>query len=196
MVNGTSGAVFSRYSRPSECSWRSGLRRVHGAHVRRSDVAYLVGRRGLTPETQHSEEEESNPVRGFAQLVRLGLGFMLVSDANSGSSEPRVPHTHARNHNQITRVEPVSGQVVARALPAHDLQGAKVAIEEATIYDPGVPIRCSLTDTAAAVTLFQRQDPCHGRSCLSHHSDIETTRSVREVSGFGWMPERPRAGRS
>ena len=56
---------------------------VPGTFVRRSDMASLFDRRGhLTPETQHFEEEESHSVRAFAQLRRLGLGFVTVSHAN------------------------------------------------------------------------------------------------------------------
>jgi hypothetical protein len=51
--------------------------------VRRSGVAALSRRRGdLTPKTQFSEEKEPNPVWAFAQLRRLGLGLMTVSDEN------------------------------------------------------------------------------------------------------------------
>jgi hypothetical protein len=56
---------------------------VNGVLVRRSGVAALSCRRGdLTLETQYSEQEEPNPVWAFAQLRRLGLGFMTVSDEN------------------------------------------------------------------------------------------------------------------
>jgi hypothetical protein len=53
---------------------------VPGMLVGRSDVASLLHRRcDLTPETQHFEEEESDSVRAFAQLRRLGLGLVTVS---------------------------------------------------------------------------------------------------------------------
>jgi hypothetical protein len=51
--------------------------------VRRSDMAALIRRRGdLTPETQHSQEEESYPVWAFAQLRRLGVSLVTVSHAD------------------------------------------------------------------------------------------------------------------
>jgi hypothetical protein len=51
--------------------------------VRRSDMASLTRRPGdLTSETQHFEEEESNPVWAFAQLRRLGVRLVTVSHAN------------------------------------------------------------------------------------------------------------------
>ena len=51
-----------------------------GVLVRRSDTVPLDRRRGdLAPETQHFEEEESDSVRAFAQLRRLGLGLVTVS---------------------------------------------------------------------------------------------------------------------
>jgi hypothetical protein len=54
---------------------------VNGALVRRSGVAALRSRRDdLTPETQYSEQEEPNPVWAFAQLRRLGIGLMTISD--------------------------------------------------------------------------------------------------------------------
>jgi hypothetical protein len=44
-------------------------------------VAALRSRRDdLTPETQYSEQEEPNPVWAFAQLRRLGIGLMTISD--------------------------------------------------------------------------------------------------------------------
>ena len=56
---------------------------VNGVLVRRSGVAALNIRRGdLTPETQYPEEEEPKPGWAFAQLRRLGLGLMTVSDKN------------------------------------------------------------------------------------------------------------------
>ena len=79
------------------CSCWHGVLVLHGVLVRRSGVAFLTGRRGdLTAETQHSEEEETNPVWALAQLRRLGLGLVTVSHRNSAWS--RVPHTsaHAR----------------------------------------------------------------------------------------------------
>ncbi len=82
---------------------------VCGVHVRRPGVASLTLRRcDLTPETQYTEEEESNPVWAFAQLRRLGLGLMTVSHENLASSVPCVPHTsaHTRNHNQLAKLVP------------------------------------------------------------------------------------------
>ena len=56
---------------------------VRGMLMRRSDMASLIRRRGdLTPETQNFEEEQSDPVRTFAQLRRLGVGLMTVGHAN------------------------------------------------------------------------------------------------------------------
>lgn len=56
---------------------------MSGMLVRRSGMASLTRRRGdLTSETQHSEEEESDPVWAFPQLRRLGFGLMAVSHAN------------------------------------------------------------------------------------------------------------------
>jgi hypothetical protein len=56
---------------------------VHGVLVGRLGVVSLTRRRGdLTPQTQHSEEEESNPVWAFAKLGRLGLGLVTVRDEN------------------------------------------------------------------------------------------------------------------
>ena len=56
---------------------------VSGMFVRRSDMASLTRRWGdLTPETQHSEKEESHSVRTCAQLRRLGFGLVTVGDAN------------------------------------------------------------------------------------------------------------------
>ena len=57
---------------------------VNRAIVRRSGVAALRNRRdGLTPEAQYSEQEEPNPVWAFAQLRRLGIDLMTVSDEHS-----------------------------------------------------------------------------------------------------------------
>jgi hypothetical protein len=56
---------------------------VSGMLVRRSDMTSLTRPRGdLTPESQHFEEEDSNPVWAFAQLRRLGIGLVTVSHAN------------------------------------------------------------------------------------------------------------------
>jgi hypothetical protein len=56
---------------------------VHGVLVRRSYMSPLIRRRGdLTPEAQHSKEEETDPGWAFAQLCRLGLGLVTVSHAN------------------------------------------------------------------------------------------------------------------
>jgi len=56
---------------------------VRGVLVGRLGVASVTRRRGdLTPEAQHSEEEESNPVRAFAKQGRLGLGLVTVRDQN------------------------------------------------------------------------------------------------------------------
>jgi hypothetical protein len=56
---------------------------VHVVLMRRSDMTALTQPRpDLTPETQHFEEEKSNPVWAFAQLRRLGLGLVTVSHAN------------------------------------------------------------------------------------------------------------------
>jgi hypothetical protein len=56
---------------------------VHGVLVGRLGVTSLTRRRGdLTPEAQHSEEEESNPVRALAKLGRLGFGLVTVRDEN------------------------------------------------------------------------------------------------------------------
>jgi hypothetical protein len=56
---------------------------MSGMLERRSGIASLTRRRGdLTSETQHSEEEESDPVWAFAHLRRLGFGLMAVSHAN------------------------------------------------------------------------------------------------------------------
>ena len=70
---------------------------VHGVHVGRSAAASPTRRRrvDLTPETQHSKEEEPNPVWPFAQLRRLGLGLMTVGHQNLSPSVPCVPHTPA-----------------------------------------------------------------------------------------------------
>jgi hypothetical protein len=72
---------------------------VHGVLVRRSDMASLILRRGdLTPETQHFKEEETNPAWAFAQLCRLGFGFMTVSHANLvGLIRIPRPPTHRPN---------------------------------------------------------------------------------------------------
>jgi hypothetical protein len=54
-----------------------------GMLVRQSGMASLTRWRGdLTSETQHSEEEESDPVWAFAQLRRLGFGLVTVSHPN------------------------------------------------------------------------------------------------------------------
>lgn len=72
---------------------------VPGMLVRRSDMASLTRRRGdLTPETQHFEEEESNPVWVFAQLRRLGVGLVTVSHADLvGLIRIPRPSTHLSN---------------------------------------------------------------------------------------------------
>jgi hypothetical protein len=69
---------------------------VQRVFVRRSDMATLIRRRGnLTPETQRLEEEESNPVRAFAQLCRLSLAFVSVSHENLvGLIRVPRPSTH------------------------------------------------------------------------------------------------------
>jgi hypothetical protein len=74
---------------------------VHGVKVSRPVGALIRRREDPTPTTQHSEDEESNPVRAFATLRRLGLGLVAVSDENPAPSVIRVPHTpaHARNPN-------------------------------------------------------------------------------------------------
>ena len=76
---------------------------VHGVvvTVSRPSVPSLTRHRcDLAPESQHPEEEHSDAVRAFAQLRRLGLGFMAVRHTNSAWS--RVPHTsaHVRNRNR------------------------------------------------------------------------------------------------
>ena len=72
---------------------------VAGTLVRRSDMASLIGRRGdLTPETENFEEEQSDPVRTFAQLRRLGVGLVTVSHANLvGLIRISRPSTHPSN---------------------------------------------------------------------------------------------------
>jgi hypothetical protein len=56
---------------------------VHVVLMRRSDMTALTQPRpDLTPETEHFEEEKSNPVWAFAQLRRLGVGLMTVGHAN------------------------------------------------------------------------------------------------------------------
>jgi hypothetical protein len=68
---------------------------VHGVLVGRLGVASLTRRRGdLAPEAQKSEEEESNPVRAFAKLGRLGL--MTVRDENPACCGP---HAHTSDTN-------------------------------------------------------------------------------------------------
>jgi hypothetical protein len=63
-------------------------------------VAALIHRRkDPTPKTQHSEDEESNPVRAFATLRRLGLCLVAVSDENPAPSVVRVPQTPAHDRN-------------------------------------------------------------------------------------------------
>ena len=72
---------------------------MHGVLVRRSGQALLTRRRGdLTPETQHFEDEESNPVRALAQLRCLGVGLVTVSHADLVRLI-RIPSpaTHPRN---------------------------------------------------------------------------------------------------
>jgi hypothetical protein len=73
---------------------------VHGVLASRSGMAALTRLRSdLTPEAQHSEEKEADPVWAFAQLRRLGLGFMTVSHADlvgliripCSSSHPQNP---------------------------------------------------------------------------------------------------------
>jgi hypothetical protein len=86
----------------------------HGVLVRRPGVASQTRRRGdLTPETKYSEEEEPKPVRAFAQLRRLGFGFMTVSHGNPSWS---VTHTaaHAPNPNG-------AGPACERSWPPSDL---------------------------------------------------------------------------
>ena len=67
--------------------------------VRRSDVTPLTHRRAdLTSETQHFEEEESNRVWVFAELRRLGVGLVTVSDANLvGLIRVACPSAHRSN---------------------------------------------------------------------------------------------------
>jgi hypothetical protein len=60
---------------------------VHGVQVRRPVGGALIHRReDPTPKTQHSEDKESNPVRAFATLRRLGLGLVAISDQNPAPS--------------------------------------------------------------------------------------------------------------
>jgi hypothetical protein len=72
---------------------------VAGTFVRRSDMASLICRRwDLTSETQNFEEEQSDPVRRFAQLRRLSVGFVTVSHANLvGLIRVPRPSTHLLN---------------------------------------------------------------------------------------------------
>jgi hypothetical protein len=52
---------------------------VAGTFVRRSDMASLIRRRwNLTPETQNFEEDQSDPVRRFAQLRRTPFGTEMT----------------------------------------------------------------------------------------------------------------------
>ena len=62
-------------------------------------MASLIRRRGdLSPETQNFEEEQSDPVRTFAQLRRLGVGLVTVSHANFvGLIRIPRPFTHPLN---------------------------------------------------------------------------------------------------
>ena len=56
---------------------------VNGVLWETAGVAALNSRRDdLTPETQYPEEEEPKSGWAFAQLRRLGLGLMTVSDKN------------------------------------------------------------------------------------------------------------------
>jgi hypothetical protein len=72
---------------------------MFGMLVRWSGMASLTrGRDNLTSETQHSEEEESDPVWAFAQLRRLGFGLMTISHANlMGLIRIARPSAHVSN---------------------------------------------------------------------------------------------------
>ena len=74
---------------------------VHGVvvTVSRPSVPSLTRHRcDLAPESQHPEEEHSDAVRAFAQLRRLGLGFMAVRHANS-RVVPRTAHVRSRSES-------------------------------------------------------------------------------------------------
>jgi hypothetical protein len=76
----------------------SGVVVVHRVLVGRPGVAFLTrGRGDLTPESQHSQEEEPKAVRPSAQLRRLGFGLMTVCHGNPSWS---VPHTTAHTPNR------------------------------------------------------------------------------------------------
>jgi hypothetical protein len=54
-----------------------------GMFMRRSNVSAEIGRRAdLTAETQQFEKEQANSIWPFAQLLRLGFGFVTVCDSN------------------------------------------------------------------------------------------------------------------
>jgi hypothetical protein len=69
--------------------------------VRRPGVASLTHWRcDLTSETQHFEEEESDPVWAFTQLRRLGFGLVAISYANlMGLIRIARASAHHSNHN-------------------------------------------------------------------------------------------------
>jgi hypothetical protein len=74
----------------------------HGVLVRGTAMGSVARRRhDFTPDTEHSEEEEPNPVGTFAYLRCRGFGLMTVSHANPARS--RVPHppAHAANANGL-----------------------------------------------------------------------------------------------
>jgi hypothetical protein len=62
-------------------------------------MAPLVRPRGdLTSESQHSEEEDPNPVWAFPQLRGLGLGLVTIGHANLvGLIRIARPSTHPSN---------------------------------------------------------------------------------------------------
>jgi hypothetical protein len=72
---------------------------VHSVLVRWSGMASPGSRRGdLTPKAKHSEEEESNAVRAFAQLRCLGLRFVPVRHSNLVSLVRKArPLDHSQN---------------------------------------------------------------------------------------------------
>ena len=97
---------------------------VDGVLVRWSGKALLTRRRGdLTPEAQHFEDEQSNPVRAFAQLRCLGVGLMTVSHSNlvsliripSPSTHPSEPYWRTDRPVERAGLPRIrSGDVVSR----------------------------------------------------------------------------------
>jgi hypothetical protein len=121
-----------------------GVLMVHGALMRRSDMTSLTGRRAdLTPETQHSEKEESDPVRRLAQLRSLGVGLVTVGHPNlvslirvprpsahppNATRQRFVPPGRLRISRRTTRPSPIGSPRPLHVQSGEDIESSMAAI--------------------------------------------------------------------